>query len=58
MGPNHVALLHGFPVAPLANVRTDADIMLMGKCVHVCVLWGRCGRVEMLLNLGVIRPEL
>ena len=42
-GPNHVTLLHGFPVAPLVNVRTEADIMLMGKCVCVCVCvgWGQ-----------------
>lgn len=36
--PNPVALLYGFPTAPLASVQTDADIMLMELCVCVCVL--------------------
>ena len=38
--PNPVALLYGFPTAPLASVRTDAGIMLMELCVCVCVVVG------------------
>lgn len=54
--PNPVALLYGFPTAPLANVRTDADIMLMELCVCVCVVEEGCGRVERWPNLRVLRP--
>ena len=36
--PDHVPVLYGFPVAPLASVGTEAKVMLMGKgCVCVCV---------------------